>query len=210
MKIPALTKALLLLSFSIAMTSCQTQTAKKNNLRPTTENATANVDSTNTDTSSVNKEFLPVNEMRICGKLPMESNVQKLKALLGKPDSIITPDMNNICTSFYERKFEQYYAKGVSFEKYGDTVVFSGIDFTRDPNTFLSFDEVRLDGKTNITDIKKMFPAAGAEVSDVKTADGNYSGLRLALSKTMSDDSLLLLFDKRTGMLKSLQYYMPC
>lgn len=200
MKKSTLVKALLILTLPIAVMSSQHSSAK----------LVHKSISSNTIADSINKEYLTISKMRICGKLPMESDLKKLKVLFGKPDSIVTPDMNNICTSHYERKFEYYYTKGISFEKYGDTVVFSSVNFTRNLNTFLAFDKMRLDGKTHLNDIKKKFPGAVADVTDIKTADGTYTGVRLALSKTMSDDSLLLLFDKKTGMLAQVDYYMPC
>ncbi|GAA4928820.1 hypothetical protein [Mucilaginibacter defluvii] len=195
MKKAILVKTLLMLTLPITLICSQISLAKS-------------IAHKNVIVDSINKEYLPISKMRICGKLPMESNLKKLKALFGKPDSIVTPDMNNICTSYYERKFEYYYTKGICFEKYGDAVVFSSVNFTRNPNTFLAFDKIRLDGKTHLNDIKKNFP--GADVTDIKTADGTYTGVRLALSKTMSDDSLLLLFDKKTGVLAQVSYYMPC
>src|SRR5688572_14303724 len=69
-------------------------------------------------TYSLNKEFLPVKQMRINGSMPMQSSFKKLKVTFGKPDSIITPDMNDVCASAYDKKFDWCHIKGLTFEKY--------------------------------------------------------------------------------------------
>ena len=78
--------------------------------------------------SKINSEYLDWSKVKINGIIPMISSFKAVVKQLGKPDRIDTlADGTN--GSYFNKKFQYCYFKALTFEKYNDTLVFSGIDF---------------------------------------------------------------------------------
>src|ERR1035437_10119079 len=68
------------------------------------------------DSSKTNAEFIEWSSVRINGKLPLVTNTKDLYQLLGQPDSIVTPDYDDVSVRFYDLKeFKYAYIKGSEF-----------------------------------------------------------------------------------------------
>ncbi|RYE20549.1 MAG: hypothetical protein EOP42_27300, partial [Sphingobacteriaceae bacterium] len=50
-----------------------------------------------------NTEYIDFDDVRINNKLPVITKANLLYKLLGKPDSIVVPNMDDVCVSFYDK-----------------------------------------------------------------------------------------------------------
>ena len=104
-------------------------------------------------------ERIDWNTTKINGLLPMIINVQQVTNRLGKPDSIVKPD-HDITDSFYRNKMTYYYVKGLTYEKYHDTLVFKRIDFTKDTVDNLIWSKLKFDHTSTMSYFAKVFPSS--------------------------------------------------
>lgn len=158
--------------------------------------------------SHSNIEYLDWKMLKINGTVLMKNTTKLLYQLLGKPDSIVKPNMDNICVSFYNKPFKYLYLKGIQFELYGNTAIFSSIDFRRS-NIKLKCDNLTFDTNTTLTSLSKIFPSAVKEQEKMLLdAEGEVMSIRLDTSKNPGDDAWILMF--KNGKLIRIDYWMPC
>jgi hypothetical protein len=99
------------------------------------------------------------NTAKINGLLPMITRVQQVTNRLGKSDSIVKPD-NDITDSFYRNKMTYYHVKGLTYEKYHDTLVFKRIDFRKDTVDNLILKKVKFDHTATMNYFGGLFPSS--------------------------------------------------
>jgi hypothetical protein len=163
-----------------------------------------------TDTSAINNndEYIEWDKVRINGKLPTITTAKLLYATLGKPDSIVTPNMHEVCVSFYDKPFKWVYFKGSNFELYGDTVVISTLNF-RQPGLVFTAGKLVLDGNTTLKDLAKVFPKSAKDQSTMSLGDNEMViSISINTGKKPSDDGWVLMF--KNGKLIQIDYWMPC
>lgn len=89
--------------------------------------------------------YVTWDSVKLNGTIPMLYNLKEAEEKLGKADSIITPDYENVSSSFFNNKsFKYCYFRGITFEKSGDTLAFMSIDFTKASTAYLGNDHTRL------------------------------------------------------------------
>ncbi|WP_460620702.1 hypothetical protein [Hymenobacter tenuis] len=156
-----------------------------------------------------NDEYLEWNTVTIGGKQPLLGKTQDLYQALGQPDSLVSPNLNEVCTSFYSRKFQYAHFKQSLAEVYGDTAVLESIDFRHNPGLALHTPSITLTHNTTMAELSKLFPLA-VKAQNAVTVDGfgKVRAVRLATGKTPADDAWLLFFDK--GKLIRIDHWMPC
>ena len=162
-----------------------------------------------TDSSKTNTEFIDWSSARINGKLPLESNTKDLYRLLGQPDSIVTPNYDDVSVRFYdEKEFKNAYFKGSDFEIYGDTAVVCILNFEKNPDLEFTSGSLILNHNTTLADLKKVFPkAVRARSKNNNWGFGKCTEINLATWKYYNDDSWLLFFQK--GRLIRIDHWMP-
>lgn len=158
----------------------------------------------------INSEYIQWDDITINGKLPLLTTTRELFSLLGKPDSLVRQDLNEVCTSFYDDKpFKNAYFQDSEFEIYGDTAVVSYINFKSNPNIFLKTSLVILSSKTTLAEIKKLFPKSAESLSELNVQNvGRTMAINIPNSKQASEGFWLLLF--QNGKLLRIDDYFPC
>jgi hypothetical protein len=161
------------------------------------------------DSSKTNNEFIDWNLVRINGKLPMITNTKDLYKLLGQPDSIVTPNYDDVSVRYYDLKeFKYAYIKESQFEIYGDTAVISFLNFEKQPDLEFKAGTLTLNHNTTIAELKKLFPKAMKEMGEINVYQtGKFMCIRLETSKYMEDDAWLLFF--RKDKLVRIDFWMP-
>jgi hypothetical protein len=161
------------------------------------------------DSSKTNDEFIDWNLARINGKLPMITNSKDLYKLLGQPDSIVTPNYDDVSVRYYDLKeFKYAYIKESQFEIYGDTAVISFLNFEKQPDLEFKAGTLTLNHNTTIAELRKLFPKAVKERSKLIVDQmGRLMGIRLETSKYMVDAAWLLFF--RKNKLVRIDFWMP-
>lgn len=136
-------------------------------------------------------------------KLHLNTNLRQFEILWGKPDSIITPDYNEICAAGFEEDFQYLFKDGSAFEIFKDSILFGEILF--EGNNFITYSGVTLNKHTTLSDIKHLFPQA------VKQAgyEGTPEAIKLRDTANKDSDSSILLFF-REGKLERLVNFIPC
>ncbi len=151
-------------------------------------------------------EYIDWDNVRINDVLPPIGTTKLLYKALGKPDSIITPNIE--CASFYDKAYKTAYFKGSSFELYGDTVVISIINFKQSGIT-LTAGKLVLNGNTTLADIAKVFPKAVKDQSNVVIDTfGEVVSISVNTGKTLAEDAWALFF--KDGKLVQMDYWTPC
>ncbi len=191
-------------------TSCRNASTKDAIIDNKATNTTINIDTTvKQKFSAGNTEYIDFDSVRINGKLPLITKTTLLYKLLGKPDSIVVPNMDDICTSFYDKPFKQAYIKKSDIEIYGDTAVVTSINFESQFSLNLKTKTIRLNHNTTLLELQRLFPNAVKSQTELNVYKlGKAVSVSLALSKQFSDDSWLLLF--KNGKLVRIDYYVPC
>ncbi|MDB5135693.1 MAG: hypothetical protein JWP37_2296 [Mucilaginibacter sp.] len=124
---------------------------------------------------------------------------------LGQPNRInkLAEGVNG---SFYNKKFQYCYFKGLAFEKYNDTLVFGEINFKESPGFYLLNGKYRFDRNTRAADFKRLFPNA-FENNELSGTDMNkYHWISLPVSLKRSDDDWAFLFDRNTEKLLKIEH----
>ena len=163
----------------------------------------------NSNAKPLDNEFLDLNVMRLNGKLPLITKTKSLFKLLGKPDSLIIPSLDDFCSSYLDKPVQLAYYKSSVFEVFGDTIVLTTINFKNNPKINVKTPLITLNFKTTLKDLENIFPNA---VKDKYPLDhyelGKVTTVNLRTSKNYSDDSWLLFFID--NKLISIQYWTPC
>ena len=161
------------------------------------------------DSSKTNAEYIDWTSARINGRLPLVSNTKDLYRLLGQPDSLVTPNYEDVSVRFYdEKEFKNAYFKGSEFEIYGDTAVVCLLNFEKNPDLEFTSGTLTLNHNSTLADLKKVFPKAVRDRSKISVYEiGKCTGISLATWKYYNDNSWLLLFQK--GRLIRIDHWMP-
>jgi hypothetical protein len=160
------------------------------------------------DTIIADNEYISWDEARINGTVAMISTSKILYASLGKPDSIITPNMDDVCVSYFDKNYKDVYIKGSTFEMCGDTVAIRSLNF-RQPGLTFTAGQLRFDNNTTMTSLAKTFPTAIKEQSNMTLAHNEaVTAIKVQTGKMPSDDSWILMF--KNGKLVQIDYWMPC
>ncbi|MBS1521879.1 MAG: hypothetical protein JST50_12830 [Bacteroidetes bacterium] len=157
---------------------------------------------------SVNKEYLDRDSVKLNDDISMMSSFKATIIKLGKPDSIITPDSGNISQSYKKGEFKYCHFKGVLFEKYQDSLVFRSIDLPKSPGWFLSYKRSKFSSNTTIDSFKKLFPNSVEDNELHGTSMDENQWIRIAASPDVSDTAWVFLFDRNSGKLKSIEYWI--
>lgn len=148
-------------------------------------------------------EVFQIEHALLNNKLHLNTNLRQFEALWGKPDSIITPNYNEICAAGFEEDFQYLFKDGSTFEIFKDSILLGEIFFTG--NNFITYKGVTLNRHTTLADIIRLFPHA------VKQAEYEGTPEEIKLRDTAnkdSDSSILLFF--REGKLERLVNFIPC
>lgn len=162
------------------------------------------------DTSKkINLEYLDWKLATINNQIPVFCKKAGLIELLGRPDSLVTPNMNDICVSFFEKDLKFLYYGESQFETSGDSAVISSIHFDNNSKIKLNIGTIVLDNTMTLTKLASLYPNA-VQLKEEATIDNGEKVIlvRIACSKILSDDSWVLLF--KDGKLIRLDYWMPC
>jgi len=156
-------------------------------------------------TSKEPREYLDWRSIRINNKFPLITTVKNIEGFLGKPDSVVKVDFDEICPSDFRSEDSKIaYYGGVHFEQFGDSLDFMSIDFTTEKKIFLQSGNLKLDHATTPEMIKEHFPTImkdyvkGAIIDDIG----------LPPTKELSDGQWLLRFEG--GKLISFDDWFPC
>jgi hypothetical protein len=155
-----------------------------------------------------NAEYLEWKTLKINNQLPLLCKKADLIKLLGKADSIVTPNYENICVSYFDTAFKYLYYGESQFEVSETMAVMNIIDF-ESSNIKLVSPRITLDKSLTLEKIKKIFPIAvkNAELIEVDNK-GKLLCLKIETSKSISDDYWLLFF--KNGKLIRIDNVMPC
>jgi hypothetical protein len=203
-----------LLAFTIsglALVGCQDsgsrEAANKPNNRPTSANDTTEVER---EVAYAPGEYIDWNTTTINGKQPLVGKTTELYRVLGQPDSLVSPHLDDVCVSFYDNKRLKYaYFKHSQLEVYGDTAVIGTLDFRNNPQLALHAPTILLSHATTLQALAKVFPQAVKDQHIINVQDlGELTAVEVATSKNPSDDGWILFFDK--GKLVRIDYWMPC
>ncbi len=155
-------------------------------------------------------EYMEWGSIKVNNLLSLNSNIREVEAILGKADSTVSPDYANICPNchFCNKKipaFKDAYYRGVRFEQLNDSLVFRSADFSLNESLFLQSGSMRLDHRSTLGEVGKLFPEA------VKGArKGTSPGwIRISPSKHFVDGYFVLEFNK-DGYLTNFHYWFPC
>ncbi|MGZ3763902.1 MAG: hypothetical protein ACXVB0_12520 [Mucilaginibacter sp.] len=155
-----------------------------------------------------NPEYFNWDSVKLNGKIPMISNFKYVVSRLGKPDKIDTLS-EGVNGSYFNRKFQYCYFKGVTFEKYHDTLVFSEIDFSKPTATYLTDGRIRFDSSSKDLDFKKMFPYSFENNELHGTSMDVYEYISLATSRNKSNDAWGFTFHRKNGKLWMIAHDDP-
>ncbi|MEO8734131.1 MAG: hypothetical protein ABI373_07355 [Flavobacteriales bacterium] len=153
-------------------------------------------------------EVLDMDSVLLNHTIPFRSSIERITALLGKPDSIV-PNTDDCGTYFDADSMRKFYFGRTWFEVNVDTAVIRDIDLT-DVRFSLSADTVHLDGRTSMSDIARIFPKSASQAYPDPVDDGLGNEAMLVRLKPDPnyDDDWVLLF--RKGQLVQIQYWIPC
>jgi len=195
----------LLFLFSCVQSAKKSETVnKKENFIDSVKLNYSNIDTTHNS----NLEYLEWGSLKINNQFPLMGKKVDLIALLGQPDSIVTPIMNDICVSYFEKDFNYLYFRGSRFETSGEMAVISSICFYNS-NIELTSDKLRFNKSVTIEFVKKIFPNAIKDSTEVEIdIFGKVVSVRLPASKKDEENAFILLF--KQGKLIQIDYHMPC
>lgn len=154
-------------------------------------------------------EYLDWETATINGTLPLLGKTVDLFKLLGKPDSLVTPDMNDICVSYFDSQFQDAYFKQSNWEIHGDTAVVRILVFRDNPKIALHTPALLLSQATTLAELARHFPEAVKARGTMNVQNwGKLTAVNLNTGKTASDDSWILFFEG--NKLVRIDYWMPC
>jgi hypothetical protein len=195
---------LFLLPLSLA---CVEKSNKSNTLK--IQSNTLSIAVNNIKKVDTTLEFLDWNSLKINNRLPLLCKKSEIIELLGQPDSIVVPNMNDICVSYFEGEFKYIYFGKSQFETKGDKVVISSILFGDNNRVKINNGSIVLDNSMTIDKLASIFPNAVKLKYEVTLDMGEKAMcVRLETSKVGGDNAWVLLF--QNGKLIRIDFWMPC
>lgn len=154
-------------------------------------------------------EYLDWSSARINGTLHFLTTTDSLYQLIGRPDSVVTPDLDEICVSFYDKHFKYGYFRGIVVEMYGDTSVVTAINFKDNPGMKVITASIIMDRSTTLSDVARVYPNAVRDKHEIDIYGyGKALVITLNTSQLGTDDAWMLIFSN--DHLIRLDYWMPC
>jgi hypothetical protein len=180
----------------------------KQNVKQVNDKKTDSVVSSKTDTA-LTSEYLDWYKVKLNGSVDMLSSFKTTSRILGKPDSIVTPNYEDVSVSYFNgEKFKYVYYKGLQFETVKDSLAFREADFSKDTSLYFTSDKIRLGYHTTLADFKKVFPKAGDNELHHPAMD-EYIAIDLNVSNKIFEDQWMLSFSADGGKLLKIEYYIP-
>lgn len=174
-----------------------------------------------TDTAIfTNSENEVMNESDILfnGKLKRYFSLKEFEKVFGKADSIKPITNEEPCTFIFDtelendnsniKEFVYYYKDASRYENYKDKLAVDEFRFIN--NNFILFKGIKLDSKSTLNDLKKIFPNA---INNIETINVNGEGrlqvIQLREDENNISDGYVKLFIKN-GKLYSINFWFPC
>ncbi|MFC0519060.1 hypothetical protein ACFFGT_32910 [Mucilaginibacter angelicae] len=180
----------------------------KQNAKRVSNKQTDSVVSANNDTT-LSSEYLDWYKVKLNGTIDMLSSFKTTSLILGKPDSIVTPNYEDIAVSYFNgEKFKYVYYKGLQFEVVKDSLVFREADFSKDTALYFTSDKIRLSRHTKFDDLKRLFPKAA---SRVPSDEGKlkYILMDVDVAKLSMEDKWMFWFSSDGNELLKIEYFIP-
>lgn len=179
----------------------------KQNVKQVEDKKTGSTVSAKTDTT-LNSEYLDWYKVKLNGSIPMLSGFKATSQSLGKPDSVVIPNYEDISVSYFNgEKFKYVYYKGLQFETVKDSLAFRKADFSKDTSLYFTSDKIRLGHSTSLNDFKKIFPKAGDK--DLSGVDSENVVIGLDVAKSPVEDKWMFWFNRDGGKLIKIEYFIP-
>lgn len=180
----------------------------KQNVKQVNDKKADSVVSAKTD-KALSSEYLDWYKVKLNGTIDLLSSFKTTSGILGKPDSIVTPNYEDISVSYFNgEKFKYVYYKGLQFEVVKDSLAFREIDFSKDTALYFTSDKIRLSYHTSLADFKKLFPkAADKEFSG--TDMDKYLVVGLDVAKIPIEDKWMFWFSRDGSKLIKIEYFIP-
>lgn len=154
-------------------------------------------------------EYLDWSSLRINGKLHFLTTTDSIYQFIGRPDSVVIPDFDGICVSFYDKDFKNAYFGGIEVEMYGDTSVVMSLSFKDDPRLKITSPSISMDHTTTLSDMARVYPNAVRNKHETDIHGfGKAWAITLNTSQIQGDDAWILFFSN--DRLIRLDYWMPC
>jgi hypothetical protein len=211
------TKLLLLVSLT-AFLSCQSPNAETEMQEEQLPEASKDVlqaeSSTLVDQTSPireNDEYLDWGSILINGKSPLAASVKNIEDILGRADSVVSINWMETCSSRYvSEDSRNAYFGGVQFEKFGDSLDFMHVNFSKDHSVFLQSGNLKLNHTSTLEEVEKHFPKAVKNIrKNLYHIDGKETdAVSLPPSKEFSDAQWILMFQQ--GRLIRIDLWFPC
>ncbi|MBX0292056.1 hypothetical protein K3G63_16525 [Hymenobacter sp. HSC-4F20] len=155
------------------------------------------------------EEYLDLRAMTLNGKQPLVGSTAGLFALLGQPDSLVTPNMGEVCTSYYKRTFRYAHFRHSQWEIYGDTAVIGTITFRGHPEVELHTPTILLNQNTTLKALAQAFPQGVKTQKKIPVYGmGKLTAVSLPTGEAAGENAWILFFDE--GKLVRIDYWLPC
>jgi hypothetical protein len=156
-----------------------------------------------------NLEYLEFDSVRINLKLPLLCKAKDLLELLGKADSLVTPNRDDICVTYFDKDIQLLYFGKSQFEIEGDSAVISSLHFKNNSQIKLNIGSLILDCTLTLTKLTTLFPNSVQLKEEVTIENGEKAIIvQLACSKNISDFFWTLFF--HDGKLIRIDFGMTC
>lgn len=153
------------------------------------------------------EDYLEYDSVKINGVLPLQTTIGKFTKVLGKPDSIITPNPPPAIT-YWDSAPDYCYYKSLFFEKYHDILIFRSIDFRKNPSLYLSIGKLHFSSTTTVADLKKWYSPAFESNRMSSNNMAKYHSLWLKLDKQgIYEDRWLFTFNNEDKLI-TIDYWI--
>lgn len=147
-------------------------------------------------------EFLNPKIVKLNGKIPVLDT--KLKNMVKELGAITHREQDDLKSSAYyvaeEAPSNVVYIKGVELETCVENAHLRGIDFSKSPDVFISWPGGRIDSRTTLQNIKKLFPKTAKE----KT---NQNPKKFWIG-TLGDSNDVWILEFKDGKITRLTYHI--
>jgi len=160
-------------------------------------------------------EVFDVDQMLFNGKLKRYFSYSEFQKVFGEADSVNLLTDVQPCSYIFENEDgskdagDSYlYKDGSTFEKSKEKVAVDEFRFSK--NNYLLYKGKKLDGKTSLEDLKKLFPNAVKSIYDLKVyKEGILQVIQLREDENNVSDGHIKIFMK-DGYLYSMHWWFPC
>lgn len=136
-------------------------------------------------------------------KQPLYGSVSQFETAWGRPDSVITPDYEDICAAQFDEDFQYIFKNGSRFERCKDSVACDQFHFNG--SNSLTSGNITLSHNFTWADARKLFPMAVKQAEN----EGRTDLITLRDSTNPDSDNAVQLFFK-DDKLVSVACFIPC